>query len=267
MPTTLDWLNNYVLEDWCGISHIHPRLAPQLGLSFSNQSTHLLLTSGTRMVTFHLSSSSMRYGCWSRGNAGRSLPYKSNGVASEHAARWYTQSEGHIIGQIRLVPAKWGGQKKEEHAHGALSNTRSTSVELNYTTFCGRQCYRWTIVDLAHNCPLLTELTSSKCSRISCSWSLIAILHLKCPKLLYRALQHVCSPQTCPNIIHKPIQYGVGSLACPHKDLPFTPHQNRSPAHCATAKLQPACCTVVNLAALPTTSVCFHSFTQRRPIL
>ena len=30
MPATLDWLNNHVLEDWRGISHICPRLALRL---------------------------------------------------------------------------------------------------------------------------------------------------------------------------------------------------------------------------------------------
>ena len=219
------------------------------------------------MVTFHLLSSSVRYGFWSRGNASRSLPCKSNGVAFEHAAWWYAQSKGHKLGQIRLVPAKWRGQKKEGHANGALRNARSTSVEVDYTTCCGRQCYRWMITVLTHNCPLSPELTSSKRSRIRCFWSLIAILCPQCPKLLCHSLWHVQGPQTCPNIVHKPIQHGAGSSASLPQALPIALCRDRSPARCAVEKLRPARCATANLAALPTTSICFHNFTKRRPIL
>ena len=46
---------------------------------------------------------------------------------------------------------------------------------------------------LTHNCPLLPELTSSKHSRVCCSWSLIAI-HPGCPKLLQCTLWRIyCS--------------------------------------------------------------------------
>ena len=160
------------------------------------------------------------------------------------------------------------GRKKKGHAHhGALSNAYSTSVKVDYNTCCSGQCNRWTIIVLTYNCPMLPELTSSKHFRIRCFWSLIAILHPGCLKLLCHALQCICGPQTCPNIIYKPIQYIAGSLACPPKALPIMLHQNRSPAHCTAAKLQPAHSAMVNLAALPTTSVHFHSFTQIRPIL
>ena len=39
------------------------------------------------------------------------------------------------------------------------------------------------------------------------------------------------------------------------------------PARCAVAKLRAACCAAATWAALPATPVCFHSFSQTRPIL
>ena len=101
------------------------------------------------MVTFHLLSSSVRYGCWSRGNAGRSLPRKSNGVVSEYTAQWYARSEGCKLGHIRLVSAKWQGWKKEGLAHGALSNACGTSIEVDYSAYTAAAVKLW--VD--NHCP------------------------------------------------------------------------------------------------------------------
>ena len=56
-------------------------------------------------------------------------------MAFEDASWWYARSEGHKLGQIRLVPTKQWVQKKEGHGYGALSNTRSTSVKVNYTGY------------------------------------------------------------------------------------------------------------------------------------
>ena len=56
-------------------------------------------------------------------------------MTSEQAAWWYAQSERHKVGQIKLVPTKWQGWKKEVHAHSILSNAHSTSVEVNYTAY------------------------------------------------------------------------------------------------------------------------------------
>ena len=39
------------------------------------------------------------------------------------------------VGGMKLVPTKQWGQKKDGHAHGALSNAHSTSVEVNYTAY------------------------------------------------------------------------------------------------------------------------------------
>ena len=88
--------------------------------------------------------------------------------------------------------------------------------QVDYTAYTAdRQCYRWIIVVFARNCPLLPELTSSKHSRIHCSWSLIAILCPGCPKLLCHALWCIHGPLNLSNIIHEQIQHGAGSSASP----------------------------------------------------
>ena len=54
MPTTLDWLNNHVLEDQHGVCHLSVQ-----GLHGSVGSSRPLMTIGTWMVTVHSLSGSM----------------------------------------------------------------------------------------------------------------------------------------------------------------------------------------------------------------
>ena len=156
---------------------------------------------------------------------GSSPPHKSNGIAFEHAAQWYAWSEKHLIGQMELSPHYRWGWKKDRHAPGALNNARGTSVEVNYTTCCGGEYYRWTIVVLAHIYLLSPKQTSSKCSRFCCFWPLIAI-RPGFPKLLLCALWHIRGPLNL-------------SKYCPRENMawhgwPGLPALR--PAHCAVRR-------------------------------
>ena len=91
MPATLDWLNNNVLEDWHGICHLSTQ-----GLRYGFWTVppaydHWYLDGHFPLVVLQHRVNR----CWLRGNAGRSLPHKSNGMVSEHTAWGYAQSERH----------------------------------------------------------------------------------------------------------------------------------------------------------------------------
>ena len=87
------------------------------------------------------------------------------------------------------------------------------------------------------------------------------------PKLLWHALWRVYCPLNSSKYRPQAKMVQCRRPSLPALDLPIVPCQNRSPAHCTAAKLWAAHCATATYAALPTTSVHFHSFTQMRPIL
>ena len=108
----------------------------QLGPSSSNQAICPLLTIAAWIVIFYISSSSLRDGCWLRGKAGRSPPQSPNGMASEHAAWWYTRSEGHKLRQILvLFPLNGGAERKKGYPRCTKQCPCRTSIEVDYTAY------------------------------------------------------------------------------------------------------------------------------------
>ena len=169
-----------------------------------------------------------------------------------------------------LAPALPVGPEKDGHARGALSNACGTSVKVNYTTCCGRRYYRWTCCPCPYLPPVARTWTSNsnlvQVLQVRCSWSLIAICP-GCPKLLWRTLRRIYCPLNSSKYHPRAKTAWHRQPSLPALDLPIAPCRDRSPAHCAAAKLRATRCATATWVALPATSVCFHSFTQTRPIL
>ena len=226
MPATLDGLNNHVLEDWHGINRICPRLAPwpwtiQLKSSRLPAYDHWYLDGYFPLIVW-------QYGVISTGQGEVQAEVRHVNQMAWHLNTLPSGTPGlkDIKSDKWTCPRiYWWDQKKDGHAWGALSNAHSTSVKVNYNTCCGRQYYRWTIVVLACICPLSPKLTSSKCSRFHCYWSLIAI-HPGCPKLLLSAFWCIYGPlnlsKYCPQ---------ANTAWCKQPGLPTL-----SPVHCSVSR-------------------------------